>query len=199
MAENINLMNKNTVVMTFNFDEGIYDIKSEKYMPFQLKGKINKMPDIKDNMSRYEMTQFLIKSQKNYNAILSFLSSRVLSLSRENAKKIYNLFGYEQLQDEKSKAKIAIACRAVSLQDNYWVKLESDNTKWEDINLRTNSLSETVAIVSLHGSSLTLQGNARTPELNGQGAYAKAWIRENNQQIKIKERNLYDRFHKYAI
>ena len=36
MAENINLMNKNTVVLTFNFDEGIYDIKSEKYMPFKL-------------------------------------------------------------------------------------------------------------------------------------------------------------------
>lgn len=187
MSEAINLMNKNTVVMRFNFDEGVYEIKSEKYMPFQLKGKINKMPEIKNNMTKYEMTQYLIKSQKNYDAILSFLSSRVLSLSRENAKKIYNLFGYEQLQDEKSKAKIAIACRAVSLQDNYWVKLESDNTKWEDINLRTNSLSKTVAMVSLHGSSLTLQGNARTPELNGQGAYAKAWIRENNELYLLKK------------
>ena len=50
--------------------------------------------------------------------------------------------------------------------------------RWNDVNLRTNSLSETVAQVSLHGSSLTLRGIEHTPELNGQGAYAKAWKRE---------------------
>lgn len=64
MSEVINLMNKNTVVMRFNFDEGVYDIKSEKYMPFQLKGKINKMPEIKNNMTKYEMTQYLINLRK---------------------------------------------------------------------------------------------------------------------------------------
>ncbi len=41
-------------------------------------------------------------------------------------------------------------------------------------------MSEIVAQVSLRGSSLTLQGEIHTPELNGQGAYAKAWKRENN-------------------
>ena len=47
------------------------------------------------------------------------------------------------------------------------------------MNLRTNSLSEIVAQVSLRGSSLSLQGEIHTPELNGQGAYAKAWKRED--------------------
>lgn len=187
MPENILIMNKNIPVVEFNFDEGYYSILNNKLLPFQLKGKINNSKEILPNMSKYELTQAIITSQKNYNAVLAFLSSRVLSLTRENAKKIYNLFGFEQLQDDLSKAKIAITCRAVSLQDNYWVKLKSDPTKWEDIDLRTNSLSETVAQVSLHGSSLTLQGKVCTPELNGQGAYAKAWKRENGKLFLLKK------------
>lgn len=187
MSKNICLMNKDVKVLTFNFDDAVYNIDSKKYLPYQLRGRIQEMPKLKENLSRYEATQYIIKSQKNYNAIVSYLASRVLSLSRENAKKIYNLFGYQQLQDDISKAKIAILCRAISLQDNYWVKLENDNIKWKDVNLRANSLSQTVAMVSLHGSSLTLQGEARTPEMNGQGAYAKAWIRENNELYLLKK------------
>lgn len=181
MSENFLLMNKNTIVMKINFNEGIYDVLDEKLIPFQLKGKIRPVKQIESNMTKYDLSQIFIAAQKNYSAITGFLSSRVLPLTRENAKKIYNLFGFSQAQDEISKCKIAILCRAVSLQDNYWVKLENDKTEWKDVDLRTNHLNEIVAQVSLHGSSLTLQGKETTPELNGQGAYAKAWKRENGK------------------
>ena len=182
MSRNLLLMMKNEQVMKINLDTAMYEVINERLVPFTLQGKIREPLPEKNSYSKYEMTQMLIIQRKNYDAFLSFLSSRVLPITRTNAKKIYGLFGFEQLQNETSKAKIAIVCRALSLQDNYWIKIEGDSTKWEDVCLRHVSLSEAVAQVSLHGSSLTLTNKKeeamRTPELTGQGAYAKAWVRE---------------------
>ena len=179
---NLQLMMKNKLVMEINLDEAMYNVVDENLLPFTMQEKIPRIPDFSEVHSKYDDTQRQIAIRKNYNALLSFLSSRVLPITRENAKKVYSLFGFEQLQDDLSKARIAIVCRALSLQDNYWMKISTDSAKWEDVCLRNVSLSEAVAQVSLHGSSLTLTNKKeealRTPELTGQGAYAKAWVRE---------------------
>ena len=172
------LMCKDTPVIKINTNEGEYEILTPELIPYQLRGKFREMPSELPK-TKYELNQYLIAGQKNYEAIISYAASRVLPLTRENAKKIYQLFGYEQLQDEYSKAKIAFLCKSVSLQDNYWFKTQNEDIKWEDVNLRTNHLSEIVAQVALHGTSLSLTGDVCTPELNGQGAYAKAWKREH--------------------
>lgn len=178
---NLQLMMKDKLVMNINFDIALYEVVDEKLLPYQMQGKLRNIPDFSEIKTRYDDIQRQIAIRKNYDAVLSFLATRTLPISRENAKKIYGLFGFEQLQDDLSKAKIAIICRALSLQDNYWLKLEGDTVTWNEVNLRNKSLSEAVAQVALHGSSLTLQDKAEealhTPELTGQGAYAKAWKR----------------------
>lgn len=174
------LMNGNEPVLKFDLESGLFEILNETLLPFTLRGKLRKVPEIVEGASKYELTQSLIAMNKNNQAITSFFASRLLPLTRENAKKIYSLFSFDQAQDDHTRALISILCRSVSLQDNYWVKADTDTIKWQDVNLRHNSLSETVAQVSLHGTSLTLRGEEHTPELNGQGAYAKAWKREPN-------------------
>lgn len=175
------LMMKDEPVLNINFDEGKYEILNKKLLPFEMQNKlISPLPE-KEFYTKYDLTQANIIANKNYNTVLSFLAHRVLPLTRANAKKIYDLFGFEQLQDDISKAKIAIICRGVSLQDNYWLKLDDDNKTWNDVNLRTNHLNEVVAQVALHGSSLSFTGTPITPELTTYGAYAKAWIRENDE------------------
>lgn len=180
----LQLMMKNELVMEIDFDEAIYNVINEKLLPFIMQHRIKRVPDFSEIHSKYDDTQRQIIIRKNYDTILSFLAARVLPITRENAKKVYNLFGFEQLQDDYSKAQIALVCRALSLQDNYWLKLDTDKSKWEDVCLRYVSLSEAVAQVSLHGSSLSLtnkkQEAMHTPELTGQGSYAKAWIREED-------------------
>lgn len=182
MSRDMLLMMKDKVVMRVNLDTSLFNVVDEKLLPFTMQNKLRQPLPEKDSYTRYEMTQQLVIGKKNYDALLSFLSFRILPITRENAKKIYNLFGFAQLQDEISKSKIALVCRALSLQDNYWVKVDGDNATWSDVCLRNVSLSEAVAQVSLHGSSLTLTNKRdeamRTPELTGQGAYAKAWVRE---------------------
>ncbi len=175
------LMMKDEVVMRVNFDLGIFEVINDLLLPWSMKGKIRPPYPEKLSYSKYDFTQINIIYRANNDAVVSWLANRVLPISRKNAKWIYNLLRFEQVQSDENKAKIALACRAVSLQDNYWVKLESDPVTWNDVNLRTNSLNETIAQVALHGTSLTLQGALTTPELTGQGAYAKAWKRENGE------------------
>lgn len=174
------LMMKDQLVMRINMDEGKFEVVNEDLLPWSTKGRWRVAPVITTGMTKYDITQNLIASRKNAEVFMSWLASRVLPLTRENAKKVYNLFGFSQLQDEYSKARVAIVCRAVSLQDNYWIKNENDKTTWKDVDLRQNSLSDVVAQVALNGSSLSLTGVPTTPELTGQGAYAKAWFREGD-------------------
>lgn len=184
MDNNLLLMMKDTVVMRINLSTQLFDVVDPTLLPYTMQNKLRDQLSEKDSYSKYEVTQGIIRARHNESVIINFLSQRILPISRENAKKIYNLFGFSQSQDDFSKIRISLACRALSLQDNYWVKLESDPTHWSEVDLRKNSLSDAVAQVSLHGSSLTLANKKdaaiHTPELTGQGAYAKAWFREPN-------------------
>lgn len=189
-VQNMLLMMKDTPVMRINFDEVLYDVLDEFHLPYQLKGCIRKY-EMKDNMTASEIQTAIkeaaIVGAKNNEAITRFLAQRVLPITRENAKKIYALFNFEQAQDDYSKARIAVACRAVSLQDNYWIKLENDPVTWKDVDIHQNHLNEIVAQVALHGTSLSLTGDPVTPELTAFGAYAKAWQRKNDKLFLYKK------------
>ena len=65
MSENFLLMDKDDIVMKINFDEGIYDVLNNRLLPYQLKEKIKSVPLVKNNMSKYELTQIIIAMQKN--------------------------------------------------------------------------------------------------------------------------------------
>lgn len=186
MSRNMLLMMKDTPVMRINFDDVIYDVLDDLHLPYQLKGCIRTC-EIKEGMSSSEIKAAIVAGAKNNEAIIRFLAQRVLPITRENAKKIYTLFGFEQLQDDYSKARIAAVCRAVSLQDNYWLKLENDPVLWRDVDIHQNHLNEIVAQVALHGTSLTLTGTSVTPELTSLGAYAKAWHREGGELYLYKK------------
>jgi len=172
--------------MRINFDDVIYDVLDDLHLPYQLKGCIRTC-EIKEGMSSGEIKAAIVAGAKNNEAIVRFLAQRVLPITRENAKKIYALYGFEQIQDDYSKAKIAAVCRAVSLQDNYWIKLENDPVLWRDVDIHQNHLNEIVAQVALHGTSLTLTGTSVTPELTSFGAYAKAWHREGGELYLYKK------------
>lgn len=65
MSENFLFMDKDDIVMKINFDEGIYNVLNNSLLPYQLKGKIKSVPLVKNNMSKYELTQIIIAMQKN--------------------------------------------------------------------------------------------------------------------------------------
>lgn len=144
------LMSKNIVVAEIDFNKLIFDIKRPDLMPFALRG---------NNVSIF--------------SVYDWLSGRVLSLSRSNAKKILDSLNL----DQTDRMKICISCKALSLTDCYWLKGDKDSATWDKVNLYSNSLSEAVARVALIGEYVSIQGKIRTPELTNDGAYAKCWRR----------------------
>lgn len=125
------LMSKDTPVMRINFDTGIYDVITKELVPYNIRCRLVPM-STEVPSTRYELTQYNIKLQRNYNAVIDWLANRVLLLSRKNAKWIYNALNIEQCTDNVSRAKVAITCRAVSLLDTYWIKVESDAFRHPD-------------------------------------------------------------------
>lgn len=174
-------------VFNINMDEGDIILVNEFLLPFRLKGafKFHKSTGNPEKDYKYIYKY----SFDNKQAIINWLSSRTLLLSRTNAKKLYQAFRLEQLQDEVSRAKLAMSCRALSILDNYWVKLDNESTTWDMVNLRHNSLNQAVTQVALHGISLSLQGSLVSPEFTTNGAYAKAWRRDEDGSLWLYKLN----------
>lgn len=177
-------MMKDIEVMRVDFDALQYKVLSEKYLPYPIKGKLQKIPAPNTIRTTYDMTQSILAARKNEEAVVSWLAGRVLLLSRANAKWIYNLFRFEQVSTAEQHVKIALVCRAVSVLDPYWLKFDDDGEiSWDSVDVRKNPLNEVVAQVALHGKLLTLQGSPVTPELTTNGAYAKAWRRHEDSSL----------------
>lgn len=178
------IMMKDTAVLRVDFDTLCYEVLNEKYLPYPIKGKLQKIPSPDTIKTAYDMSQSLLAVRKNEEAVVSWLTGRVLLLSRANAKWIYNLFHFEQTGTAEQHMKIAMVCRAVSVLDPYWLKFDDDGEiSWSSVDVKRNPLNEIVAQVALHGKSLTFQGSPVTPELTTNGAYAKAWRRHEDGNL----------------
>lgn len=193
MDENLDvrlvLMCANKEVLSINMTTGDLTIFNETLLPLYMHNQF-KSYEKKSVYTEKELKYVLYYNNKNREVITSWLANRTLLLSRANAKKIYQAYRLEQLNDEISRAKLSIACRALSVLDNYWVKLSTDSiTKWDDINIRHNSLNQAVAQIALHGTSLSLQGSLQSPEFTTNGAYAKAWHRDEDGSLWLYKLN----------
>ena len=194
MEENLDirlvLMCANEEVLSINMTTGDLTILNNILLPLRLQHCLKPVKSYWEISSKYEDTQNKIAIKNNTEAIMSWLANRTLSLSRANAKKIYQAYRLEQLNDEISRAKLSIDCRALSVLDNYWVKLSNDNiTKWDNINIRHNPLNQAVAQIALHGTSLSLRGSLQSPEFTTNGAYAKAWYRGEDGSLWLYKLN----------
>ena len=158
---------KDKIVLYFDVDSGVYKIQEPALLPFQLR----------DGMIDLDGNGTIVQTIKNYNALMRFFGSRALSVKRENAKKVLNALKISQRDDNDTKYKIILLCKALSTDDDYWIT-SNLGEKWDSVNLYENHLSEAISQIALAGKSLTVTGKIHTPELTGQGAYAKAWFRE---------------------
>lgn len=179
-SNDILLMCRDVPVMTINFDLLKFLTLNEALLPFGLKGRLVRVPSFDEVKSKYDFTRRQFALDHNKEAVISWLASRVLSLSRANAKWIYNALKFEQSSSEYEKAKIALFCKAVSVSDNYWVKSASSSLCWDEVNIRKVPLNEAIAQIALHGKSLSVKGHINTPELTTHGTYAKAWRRHED-------------------
>ena len=93
------------------------------------------------------------------NNVISFHSwcaSRLIPRDRTYAKEILNSIGAFQSVTDRERAQIALSYHCLSLLDVFWVKGEKENIRFEDINLYTHSLGNTLVDVALRGHQMTV-------------------------------------------
>lgn len=195
MSRNTYLMFENTPVLEVNTDMGLYNILDEKHLPFTFKNNIRTYP-VKESYSKYDLTQIRIVDKANNDLFTMWLACRTLILTQHYAKKLFQAYRLPQKDDVQSRARLSLVCKSLSLLDNYWVCQKGLNIKWEDINLRHNSLHKAITQIQLHGKSMTLNGKPDSLAFSTTGAYAKAWHRDEDGSLwlyKAGDRNSEDR------
>lgn len=179
------LMMKDTPVMAINFELGKYDVLSKELIPFSLQNLLYEIPTY-DSFEEYKLNSMRISNMmcENHSYFVYWLADRMLPIYRSNAKKLHYVFKFEQVQSEYYRAKKVLEFRALSLLDNYWIKLDDDEFTWKDVNLHNAQINKSIAKVALCGSSYYTEDSAaealRCPELSGQGSFAKAWLRDGD-------------------
>lgn len=160
------LMNKDIPLIDIDEDKDIFDIYYDNYafLPFGLKAF--------DNLKYVDFVNWAMR--------------RVLVLNRDNAKKLLNICGLSQTDNFE----IAKACRLLSIDDCYWLRLDVNET-WDNVDLRKNSLSKSLAQIALDGVYITISGDVTTPEFTNQGSYPKSWERTDNSLRLLKKSKEY--------
>lgn len=166
------LMYKDTEVLYFDLNEYLVTVINADLLPYSLRGYTFENSNIKEIM-------------QNIDHIKSYLSSRIISISRANAKQILTLFQFEQRMDINVRVEICIKCRGVSIQDSYWIRKENEIIKWKQINIRKNHFKDIVDI-SLNGNQPTITVNPICPDLTTKGMYPKGWIRDDDTLYLLK-------------
>ena len=94
MGEIMYLMFADTPVLYFDFNDFVINVINEQFLPYSL---VNKFSN-KDMQSILRSIEYL----------KSWLSRRLLSLSRSNAKQIYTMLGIPQTNDIETRTRVCI-------------------------------------------------------------------------------------------
>lgn len=87
----------------------------------------------------------------------------------------YNLDGYIRVT------------HALTLNDTFWVKPVDSNLLWKQVSLYSNEFDETIARIAFEGGMYGEQFSSTSPEFGTDGAYAKCWIRKDQDICLLKQ------------
>ena len=165
-------MLKDKEVLYFDFEDCVTVVIHNEMLPLYLRSNIRDSAAVKDILH-------------NVQEVKSYLSSRIMSLSKDNAKQIYSTFQIPQIDTVDNRVNICIKCKGVSIQDCYWVREDSEDIRWESVNIRQNQLRDIVDI-SLSGLYPTITTSYNCPELTTKGLFRKGWIRLGSDLYLLK-------------
>lgn len=164
------LMNGDTTVLHFDFDEYVIQVLNNDFLPYSLKDFVQ---SIKPGDSLKEMAE----NARYMDALKDFLSGRVLETSKSNAKEILNSAGLPGASRNTERIKICIACRGLSMTDNFWLKEDDEQLTFSDVNLRNKYMYGAAFEISMLGHVLPASKEILKPDISTHGIFAKTWNR----------------------
>lgn len=107
-----------------------------------------------------------------------WIKRRVAPISRTNIQSLL----LKQGLDPKDTRHVLELCRALSLNDVYWIAGEKSKKTWAEVNLYENAFSKTVSFLALTGEgSISDRGWRSSPEYTTDGNLAKCWRRVGDE------------------
>lgn len=159
------LMNKNTEVLEFTYDEDEHNITSiDKiinldYAPVGI-------VDYKTGISKKELN--------------NWWKSRAIPASRSKIREIL-----EEMHIDSS-IELLEKCMGLSLSDQYWIKNKDSKVLWSDINFFENDFSSDMGKLLLREINYSTDLDLFSPDNSSDGNLKKKWIILNGERYLIK-------------
>lgn len=170
MKKQYTLMNQETEVLKFEFDEElnviteIKEIYNINYAPLEIKNTANILLEINN-----------------------WFNNRAIPLYRDNAKEILEIFRIDSTKELINRD------YALSLSDQYWFKPEDEKIEWRNINYFQkdyNSVSFAEATYGRGSGEFLKQSQKKTqdktPNNTSNGQLKKVWIKKQNENYLYK-------------
>ena len=111
-------------------------------------------------------------------SLWKWLTRRVAPISRTNIQDLL----LKQGLDPKDTRHVLELCRALSLNDVYWISGEKSKKTWAEVNLYDNNFSKAISFLALTGEgSIPNRGWRSSPEYTTDGNLAKCWRRVGDE------------------
>ena len=162
------LMNKNTPVLQFLYDEETHSIAKIENVFSAAHAPLG-IVDYKTGISR-----------KAFN---TWWNDRAIPASRENFSRIM-----QQLHIDTS-VELLEKCSGFSLSDQYWIKNSSSLAQWKDLNFFENSFSEDIGKLLLGQTDAHLNLDLVSPDNASDGDLIKKWKIIDGERFLIKGGN----------
>lgn len=182
------LMNSDIPVLWFDDTEKEIKILNNRLLPLQL---TDMLMDTKDCKS-------ISEGMKNYDRLRTFFSDRVLSLSRDNAKQILESINNTQKLTETERMRLSVKCRGVSVNDNFWVKEDTEEIAFNEVNIRNRHLSDIIFQISMKGTPISISHDLMAIDISGKGIFRKTWLRLDNELYLCKSDRTTDKINTKA-
>jgi hypothetical protein len=162
-------MNKNTKVALIEYNinvdaiTDIYEIYNLDYAPLALKNASND------------------KSKNIIKELNTWFKNRGIPSWRKDLENLLNKLNVSSVDELLNKA------YGLSLSDQYFIKNEEDDIKWEDINFFTNDFKyKAYLTASLSNSLCKERPDLYSPNNTTDGMLQKAWIIEDKNRVLVK-------------
>ena len=165
------LMNNNIPVLVYDMEEQWMAVMDNEMLPYELKDYVR--------TTNLDSPDGIKKAMKDMYELKYFFSGRILSAGRSNAKAILGSCALPQARNTKNTLMIIEACQGLSLNDNFWIRKEDENIRYEDIDIRSNPLSKYAYDIAILGKYISATVRELRPELVTDGMYPKVWKRED--------------------
>ncbi len=115
-----------------------------------------------------------------YTNISSFLERRKAPKHREHIQELLTKY---DCNDVEGFIKVT---HAASLNDTFWVRKKDSDITWKTVSLYRNDFNELISRAAFEGIISEEDLSTTSPEFTTPGAYAKCWVRENDEILLYK-------------